>query len=46
MSSTTTINQNSSRFRLNMVWRRRLLRTFALVVMITYTVLTLFPFYA
>lgn len=29
-----------------MVWRRRLLRTFALVVMITYTVLTLFPFYA
>ena len=46
MSNSTVSDYHSRRFKLNMVWRRRLLRIFAVSVMLLYTVMTLFPFYA
>ena len=39
-------NPSQGRFKTGIATRRRLLRIFALVVMLLYTVLTLFPFYA
>ncbi|MBP7962765.1 MAG: carbohydrate ABC transporter permease [Caldilineaceae bacterium] len=46
MTNTVAVSTKTTKRFLGMAGRRRLLRGFALVVMLIYTVITLFPFYA
>ncbi len=46
MSSSSASDYHPRRFKLNAVWRRRLIRIVAVTVMLIYTFVTLFPFYA